>query len=110
MNMNINPFDLLKSAQAIQEKMGEMQSKLSEMTAVGSAGGGMVRIEMNGQFEVKSVLIEKEVMDPNEIPMLQDLIKAAFADASVKIKEDIKNEMSSLTGGLPFPPGMLGQG
>jgi len=106
--MNINPFDLLKSAQAMQEKMGEMQAKLAALTAVGSSGGGMVKVTVNGQFDVLRVEIEPDAVDPKDIPMLQDLVKAACSDAMSKIREEIRLQVSSVAGDLQLPPGMLG--
>ncbi|HUV07522.1 MAG TPA: YbaB/EbfC family nucleoid-associated protein [Spirochaetia bacterium] len=106
--MNINPMDLLKNFQNIQSRINEMQGKLKDIKTVGSAGGGMVQTEMNGQMEVFGVRISPEAVDPEDIEMLQDLILASYADALAKIKERVKEEMSSITGGLDLPPGLLG--
>lgn len=88
--------------------MGEMQDRLKDLTVSGTSGGGMVVIEMNGQMEVTGVTISPEAVDPEDIGMLQDLIFAAFSDASAKMKEKMKEEMSSLTGGMDLPPGLFG--
>lgn len=104
----MNPFDLLKNFQNVQAKMGELQTKMQQVTARGSAGGGMVSVEINGQFQVTKVSISPEAVDPRDIVMLEDLVRAAFIDALNKVKEALKDEMSSLTGGLNIPPGMLG--
>ena len=104
----MNPMDLLKNFQNIQSRMGEMQERMKELTVSGTSGGGMVMIEMNGQMEVTGVTISPEAVDPEDIGMLQDLVFAAFSDASAKIKEKMKEEMSSLTGGVDLPPGLLG--
>ena len=106
--MAINPFELLKQFGNMQERMGEIQAHLGRVTAVGSAGGGMVQVELNGHLEAVRVTVSPEAVDPADIPMLQDLVRAALSDALVRIKEKIREEMSSLTGGLPLPPGMLG--
>jgi len=106
--MNINPFDLLKNAQAIQEQMGSFQEKLGNLKVSGSAGGGMAEVDMNGKLEVLAIRIAPEVVDPAEIGLLQDLIKAAFTDASEKVREAIRQEMSAMTGGMSLPPGMMG--
>ncbi len=66
----------------------------------------MVRVEMNGRFEVLSVKISPEAVDPQDIPMLEDLLRAAISDALYKLKEAIRLEMSDLTGGIP--PGFFG--
>ena len=106
--MNINPMDIFKNLQNIQSKLGETQEKLKTITAVGTSGGDMVRVEMNGQLEVINVTISPEAVDPDDIEMLQDLILAAFTDAMAKIKDKIRDEMSSLTGGMELPPGLMG--
>jgi DNA-binding YbaB/EbfC family protein len=98
--MNINPFEILKNAQKIQEQMGVFQQKLVTLSATGSAGGGMVEIDLNGKIEVTAVRIAPEAMDGNDTEMLQDLITAAFTSAMEKIRETINREMSAITGGL----------
>jgi DNA-binding YbaB/EbfC family protein len=97
--MTINPFDILKNAQKIQEK-------LAEITETGSAGGGMVEVEINGKMEVLAVRISPEAVDPNDIGMLEDLTAAAVTSAVGKISDRVKNEM--LTMGLPVIPGLSG--
>ena len=107
--MNINPMDFLKNFQNIQAKMAETQEKLKELRVVGTAGGDMVRIEMDGQMNVTDVGISPEAIDPSDINMLEDLIQAGFSDAMAKIKEKIQTEMSGMTGGMGLPPGFTGQ-
>jgi DNA-binding YbaB/EbfC family protein len=99
--MNINPFDILKNAQKIQEQMGAFQEKLTEIKITGTSGGGMTEIDMNGKMEVLAVRISQEAMEDRE--MLQDLISAAFNDAMEKIREEINREM----GGM-IPAGLSG--
>ena len=99
---------MFKNLQNLQSKMGDMQERMQAITSTGSSGGDMVRIEINGQMEVLKVTITPEVVDPEEITMLEDLILAAFSDASAKIKEKIREEMSSITGGMNLPPGFMG--
>lgn len=106
--MGKNPFDFIKQFQNLQSKIGEIQEKLKNVTAVGTSGGDMVRIEMNGQMEVVGVSISPEAVDPNDIQMLEDLIHAAMSDAFVKIKEKLKQEVSTFSGGIDIPPGLLG--
>jgi DNA-binding YbaB/EbfC family protein len=108
--MKINPFDLLKNLdlQNMQSQISAMQNKVKEIKAVGSAGGDLVKIEVNGQMAVTNVWIEKEAVNPDEIEMLQDLILAAFTDAMAKVKEKIKEELSGITGGMNIPPGFMG--
>ncbi|MDR2730541.1 MAG: YbaB/EbfC family nucleoid-associated protein [Treponema sp.] len=99
--MNINPFEILKNAQKIQEQMGDFQQKLALLNASGSAGGGMVQIDLNGRFEITAVHIANEVA--GDVELLQDLVMAAFTDGMAKIREGINSEMSSITGGLNIP-------
>ena len=106
--MAINPMELFKQFGNLQERMNEMQGRLGRITATGSAGGGMVQVELNGHLEATRVTVSPEAADPADIPMLQDLLRASLSDALVKIKEKIREEVSSLTGGLPIPPGFMG--
>ncbi|MCL2758867.1 MAG: YbaB/EbfC family nucleoid-associated protein [Treponema sp.] len=99
--MNINPFDILKNAQKIQEQMSGFQEKLGDMTATGAAGGGLVEIDVNGKLEVLAVRIAQPAMD--DVEMLQDLIMAAFTDGMTKVKEAISSEMGAQLG---MPNGM----
>lgn len=105
---SMNPMDMLKNFQNIQSKLGEAQEKLKEIRVTGTAGGDMVRVEMTGEFQVTSVEISSEAVDPNDIEMLQDLMLAAFTNATSNVKEKIREEMSSMTGGMDLPPGLLG--
>lgn len=99
--MNINPFDLLKNANKIQEQMSGFQSKLELISATGASGGGLVEIDINGKMEVIAVRIAQEVV--GDVEMLQDLVMAAFSDGSGKIKEAINREIGSMAGGLNIP-------
>jgi DNA-binding YbaB/EbfC family protein len=101
--MNINPLDILKNAQKIQEQMGAFQEKLVSISATGSAGGGMVEIDLNGKIEVLAVRIAPEAAEGGDTEMLQDLVTAAFTNALEKIKEAISREMGGLAGGLGIP-------
>ncbi len=106
--MNFNPMDLMKNFQGLQAKMTEAQERLKVIRAVGTAGGDMVRVEMTGEMQVISVKISPEAVDPSDIEMLQDLMLAAFTDAVTKVKEKMRDELSSATGGLGIPPGFMG--
>ena len=112
--MNINPFDLLKNAQKIQEQMGTFQNKLAEVTVTGAAGAGMVEIDMNGKFEVTAVRIAPEAVEGSDTDMLADLIMAAFSSGLEKVKQAINEEMGAMAGGLGIqgfpgmPPGFQG--
>ncbi len=87
----------------MQEKMARIQEDLAKKTITGSAGGGMVQVIANGQGDILSVSIEKIVIDPQEVEMLQDLVAAATNDAIRKAKELSKQELGQLTGGLNIP-------
>jgi DNA-binding YbaB/EbfC family protein len=94
---------IMQQAKVMQEKMAKIQQDLAKKSITGSAGGGMVSVTVNGQGDVLSVLVEKTVVDPQEIDMLQDLIVAATNDALRKAKELSKRELAQLTGGLNLP-------
>ncbi len=104
----MNPMDLMKNFQQMQTKLQETQERLKTIRATGSAGGDMVRVEISGEFAVLNVTISPEVVDPQDITMLEDLVRAAFTDAVANIKDRVREEMSSLTGGIDLPPGLMG--
>lgn len=97
---------LMKQAQEMQTKMQEMQEKLADATAEGTAGGGMVAVTLNGQNMMTAVRIDPSLADPAETEILEDLIVAAYNDAKVKIEAHVQEEMQKVTGGLNLPPGM----
>jgi len=80
-----------------------MQEELAQKTVETSAGGGMVTVVANGKQQIMSITIEKEVVDPEDVDMLQDLILAAVNDALTKSQEMVQQEMGKLTGGLNIP-------
>jgi len=92
--------DLVRQAQKLQAQMAKVQEEMSLKTVEGSAGGGMITVIANGKQEIMSIKIDPEVVDPNDIEMLQDLVIAAANDALKKAQEMVTNEMSKLTGGL----------
>ena len=95
--------NMMKQVQEMQSKMAELQEELAGKEVDGHAGGDMVTVKVNGKHEVKAVTISKEVVDPNDIEMLQDLVHAAINDAMHKADEMIKSEMSKITGGINIP-------
>jgi len=99
----MDPMDIFKNLQNLQSQMTGVQDKMKDISAIGTSGGDMVSIEMNGAMEVVQVKISPEIVDPNDITMLEDLVLAAFTDAGTKIKVKLSSEMSSLTGNLGFP-------
>ncbi|HEY7728995.1 MAG TPA: YbaB/EbfC family nucleoid-associated protein [Candidatus Eisenbacteria bacterium] len=98
---------MLKRAQALQAKMTEMQSELRTRELTGTAGGGKVKITMNGAQEVTAIRIEPDVVRPEDADVLEDLVLAAFRDARAKIGRMVEEEMSRVTGGLGLPPGLF---
>ncbi len=95
--------DLIQQAQGLQSKVAALQEELAEKVVVGSSGGDMVKVEASGAQEILSITIEKELLDPEDPEMLQDLVVAAVNDALKKSRELMAQEMSKLTGGLPIP-------
>ncbi len=94
---------MMKQAQKLQSKMVKLQDDMADKTAEATAGGGMVRVVANGKQQVLSIQIEQEVVDPEDVEMLQDLVLAAVNDALVKSQEMVSEEMGKLTGGLNIP-------
>ena len=95
--------NMMKEAQKLQSKMLQMQEELAQKTVEASAGGGMVKVVVNGKQQIVSIQIEKEVVDPEDVDMLQDLVQAAVNDALTRSQEMVNSEMSKLTGGLSIP-------
>ena len=96
--------DMMRQAQSLQENM---QQQLKQKTVEGAAGGGMVRVVLNGLLEVQSVKIEKTCIDPNDPTLLEDLVRAAIAQAITKGEELRMEQTKSLAGNLGLPPGMF---
>ncbi|MCI4625469.1 MAG: YbaB/EbfC family nucleoid-associated protein [Candidatus Magnetoovum sp. WYHC-5] len=95
--------NLMREAQKLQEKMVKMQEEASQKTAEASSGGGMVTAVANGTGQLVSIKIDKEVVNPDDIEMLQDLIVAACNEAIKRAQEHVQEEMSKMTGGLQIP-------
>ena len=92
-----------KALQQMQNKMMKMQEDLQNTTFEGTSGGGAVTIAMNGKFEITAVKLDQEVVDPDDVPMLEDLILTACQDAFGKVGEAQAKLISSLTGGMNLP-------
>ena len=95
--------NMMKQAQKLQARMLKMQEELAGRTVESAVGGGMIRVVANGRQQIVSIRIEKEVVNPDDVDMLQDLILAAVNDALAKSQEMVASEMSKLTGGLNIP-------
>src|SRR5829696_6667683 len=94
---------ILQQAQEMQGRMAKMQEELQAMTLTGTSGGGMVKVEANGQGLVKRVKIDASVVNPADTEMLEDLITVAVADAQKKAQERQQEQMGALTGGMNLP-------
>lgn len=101
--------NIMREAQKLQAEMQKMQEEAKQKTVEATAGGGMVTVVANGAGQLVSITIEKDVVDPEDVEMLQDLILAASNEALKRAQESVTDEMSKLTGGLQIP-GMGGLG
>ena len=101
MSKNINK--LMKQAQKMQSQMVKAREEMQKQEVEGDAGGGMVTVRVNGANEMVSISIKPEVVDPDDIEMLEDLIVAAHANAQEKIKAMSESTMGSITGGMNIP-------
>jgi len=93
----------MKQAKKMQERIGQLQQELEMRTIEAQAGGGMVKVVVNGKFEIVSLKIEKDVVNPEDVEMLQDLIAAAVNEGIRKAQEMASEEMAKITGGLNIP-------
>ena len=96
---------LMKQAQKMQEDMQKAQAELADMEVEGQAGGGMVKVTMNGRHEIRRVSIDDSLMSDDK-DMLEDLIAAAVNDAVRKVEQQSSDKMSGLTAGMNLPAGM----
>ena len=102
----MNLADIMKQAGQMQARMADMQAKLEQTTVHGQAGGGAVKVQMTGKGTVTHLDISPSLLKADEKEMLEDLILTALADAKAKTDQLAADEMKSVTGGLPLPPGM----
>lgn len=98
---NIN--NLMKQAQKLQKEMAQAQQELEEKEFDASVGGGAVVVKVNGKKEVLSINIKEEVVDPDDVEMLEDLVLSAVNEALKKAEEETANKMGKLTGGMNIP-------
>jgi DNA-binding YbaB/EbfC family protein len=97
--MNFNPLDFMKNFQQMQEKISSVQQQLANIVVTGSAGGGMIEIDMNGKMELIAVRISEETMDLRDKDLLHDLIKSAHSQAYDKARALAMREMGKIGGG-----------
>jgi DNA-binding YbaB/EbfC family protein len=94
---------ILQQAQEMQGRFQKIQDELQRITVTGSAGGGMVTVEANGQGAVQRVKIDPSVVNPADVEMLEDLVLVAINEAQKKAQAQAQQELGKLTGGLPLP-------
>jgi len=97
---------MMKKAQEMQAKVGEMQAELEAAEVVGSAAAGMVTVTLTGKGEMRGLKIDPSLLKEDEVEILEDLLIAAHADAKAKAEEISQSKMQEMTAGLPIPPGM----
>ena len=99
----MNMQQMMKQARKMQEQLASVQANLSETTVDASAGGGMVKVTVNGDMQLVSVKIDPEAVDPDDIEMLEDMIVAAVNEAVRGVNEIASKQMGAITGGLNIP-------
>ena len=102
-----NMAGMMKRVQKMQNEMKKMQDELKRKTVDVTAGGGAVKIVMDGEKQVQSLTLDPAAVDPEDVEMLQDLLTAAFNEATRKVDDMMKAEMGKLTAGLGLPSGMI---
>jgi hypothetical protein len=102
----VNIGNMMKQAQQLQKKMAEAQEKLGSIEVEGVSGGGMVKVTATAKGDIKRIKIDDTLMSKEEKEMTEDLIVAAINDAKQKGEAASQEEMKSVTGGIPLPPGM----
>ncbi|TCS95437.1 YbaB/EbfC family nucleoid-associated protein [Hazenella coriacea] len=98
-NMN----QMMKQVKKMQQEMAKAQQELENKEVVGTAGGGVVKVTMNGHKQVLSVEISPDVVDPEDVEMLQDLVTAAFSDAMKQVDELVNKDLGKFTAGMNIP-------
>jgi DNA-binding YbaB/EbfC family protein len=100
-----NLGEMMQQVQAMQSRMAEMQARLEQATVMGQSGGGLVKVTLSGKGVMTKLDVDASLLKPEEKDILEDLILAAHADAKTKSEAMMAEEMKSVTGGLPLPPG-----
>ena len=101
--MGINYGDLMKQAKVMQKKLETIQEELKSLVFESSSGGGAVKVKVNGEQQLLEIKITKEIVDPEDIEMLEDMVMVAVNDAITKSKNEYNSKMGSLTGGMNMP-------
>lgn len=102
-----NMAGMMKKMQKLQGEMAKMQEELKKRTMEVSAGGGAIKVVINGEKQIQSLKIDPAAVDPEDIEMLEDLVAAAINEAIKKVDDMTAQEMGKLTGGLNLPPGLF---
>jgi DNA-binding YbaB/EbfC family protein len=103
----VNIQQMMKQAQALQMKVAALQKELKGREQIGFAGGGKVKVTMNGANEITAIAIAPDVVRPEETDLLEDLVLAACRDARGKVSSMVEEEMKKVTGGMGLPPGLF---
>ena len=103
MNQNKKVSGMMKQAQMMQERMQAIQDEVEKKSVTATAGGGVVTVTMNGKKEIEEIVLKPEVVDPDDIETLQDLIMVAVNDAIKQAEDMMAQGMSEITGGLDIP-------
>ncbi len=98
--------NIMKQAQAVQEKMKQVKAEIAKMEAEGQSGSGMVKVVLTGDHQVRRVSLDPSLKE-EDIDMIEDLITAAFNDAANKIDQKSKQKMEQVSSGLPLPKGFM---
>lgn len=101
--MSLNYGNMMKQAKIMQQKLLEIRQELKKMEFEASAGGGAVKVKVNGDQEIVEVKIDKDMVDSGDMEMVEDMVMVAINDAIKRSKDEAKNKMASLTGGMNIP-------
>ncbi len=102
-----NMAGMMKKVQKLQADMAKLQEELKTRTIEVSAGGGAVKVVINGEKQIQSLKIAPSAVDPEDVEMLEDLVSAAVNEALKKVDDMMAQEMGKLTGGMNLPPGLF---
>ncbi|PKM86519.1 MAG: YbaB/EbfC family nucleoid-associated protein [Firmicutes bacterium HGW-Firmicutes-12] len=102
-----NMQKMMKQVQKMQADMAKLQEEMVNKQVEATAGGGAVKIVMNGKQEVQQLVIDPEVLNPEDVEMIQDLLTAAFNEALRKSQDMVSQDMNKITGGMKMPPGLF---
>ncbi len=101
--MSLNYGNMMKQAKIMQQKLLEIQKELKKMEFEASAGGGAVKVRVNGDQEIVGVKIDKDMVNSDDMEMIEDMVMVAINDAIKQSKDEAKNRMAGLTGGMNIP-------